>query len=185
MNKNLVLLCVALCLPVLSTAEVPPAKKSAAAKPGAEPLTTRDMLGLAATVGVLGAITVDATVGEAFVRAYPSKEIAAEGWGDMDGSIKLSCDTYRDISGNHMIAAASACNIGYKLVARNSSYTLSGPFRPVERFEGRSCDVARKVCESYRVTVTRNGKTVELREKTKLLGTVNFSGQSPQYSMAK
>jgi hypothetical protein len=186
MKKVAVLLSLALCLlPARSMAEVPPAKKPAEATQKQEPLKPGDVLGMAAAVGMLGAITVDATLGEAFVRAYPSKQIAAQGWGDMDGSIKLSCDTYRDVSGNHLIAVASACNIGYLLVAKNSAYTLSGPFKPVERFEGRSCDVARKVCEAYRVTVTRNGKLVELREKNKLLGTVNFSGQTPQYSIAK
>ena len=103
----------------------------------------------------------------------------------MDGAIKLSCDTYRHVSGNHMVAAASACNIRYLLVARNSAYALTGPFRPDQSFEGRSCDEARKVCNAYRVTVTRNGKMVELRDKNKMLGTVSFSGQTPQYSMAK
>ena len=123
MNKHTSLLYFALCmLPALSAAEVPPTNTASAPKQGQENLKAGDVLGLAATVGMLGAIAVDATLGEAFVRAYPSKEIAAEGWGDLDGSIKLSCDTYRDVSGNHMVAAASACNIRYMLVARNSAY---------------------------------------------------------------
>ena len=180
------LLFLALCLlPAWSTAGAPPAKAPAEVKPGQEPLTTRDVVGLAATVGMLGAITVDATLGEAFVRAYPSHTIAAEGWSDLESSIKLSCDTYRNVSGNHMIAAADGCNIGYVLVARKSGYTLTGPLRPVERFEGRSCEAARKVCDAYQVTVTKKGQMIELREKKKLLGTINFSGQTPQYSVAK
>jgi hypothetical protein len=62
---------------------------------------------------------------------------------------------------------------------------LTGPFRPVSTFEGRSCDEARKVCNAYTATLTRNGQAIDIREKNKLLGTVNFAGQTPQYNMAK
>jgi hypothetical protein len=185
MKKETALLCLVLCLPAWSSAAAPPAKPPAEAAEKPEPLKAADVLGLAATVGMLGAVTADATLGEAFVRAYPSKTVASEGWEDLDSSVKLSCDTYRDVSGNHMIAAASACYAGYLLVAKTGGYTLSGPLRVADRFEGRSCEAARKVCAAARVTVTRNGKLVELREKNKLLGTLNFSGPTPQYSMAK
>lgn len=97
----------------------------------------------------------------------------------------LSCDTYRSGSSNHYVAAASACHIGYQLTAKKAGYTLTGPFKPVSSFEGRSCDEARKACNAYTATLTRNGQTIEIREKNKLLGTVNFGGQTPQYSMAK
>lgn len=121
---------------------MPPAKTPAEAPRKPEPLKAGDVLGMAATVGMLGAITADATLGDAFVRAHPSKVIAAQGWEDLNSSIKLSCDTYRDVGGNHMVAAASACHVGFALVAKNAAYT-------------------------------------------KLLGTVNFSGQTPQYNLAK
>ncbi len=187
MKKKPFLLYIALCLlPALSmAAETPPSKKPAAATQPELPITPRDLVTIAGGVAMLGALAADVTVGEAFVRAYPSKVLAAEGWGDLESSIKLSCDTYRNISGNRMIAAATACNVGFELVAKSPGYTLSGPFREVEHFEGRSCEAARQACEAYRVTVTRKGKTVELREKNKLLGTVNFSGLTPQYNLAK
>lgn len=186
MRKNAALICLAACLlPAWSLAEVPPAKAPVAAKQAEEQLKPGDVLGIVGTVGMLGAIVADATVGEALVRAYPSKVIAAEGWSDPQSSIKLSCDTYRNITGNRMIAAAGDCQLGYLLVAKSGGYTLSGPLRPTEQFEGRSCEVARKACDAYQVTVTRKGKLVELRDKKKLLGTLNFSGQTPQYTMAK
>jgi hypothetical protein len=179
-----VLFCLAMSV-LCASAHAQPGKAPAEAKPVQQGLKPRDVLGLAGAVGMLGAITADATLGEVFVRAYPGKEIAAEGWGDLKSSIKLSCDTYRSGSGNHMVAAATACHVGYELVAKNPAYTLSGPFRPIESFDGRSCEAARKACGAYRVTVTRKGDTVELRDQNKLLGTVDFSGQTPQYSMKK
>ena len=172
-------------LPALSFAAGPAQKAPPATAQEKNYLTTKDVIGMAAGVGMLGASTVDATVGEVFVRAYPSKKIAAEGWDELDGSMVLSCDTYRNASGNHYVAGVSACHIGYQLVAKKAGYTLTGPFKPVSTFEGRSCDEARKVCSAYTATLTRNGQAIEIREKNKLLGTVNFAGQTPQYSMAK
>jgi hypothetical protein len=184
MNKLLAsLLCCACLVPVFSVAQVPSEQDKPEQKP--ENLTPADVVGLAAAVAVLGATTVDATLGEVLVRAYPSKSISKAIYPDLQSALELSCDTYRSGTANHYIATADWCHIKYVFVAKTGAKTVTGPFKPVQSFEGRSCSAARKVCGASQVTLTQKGKSVELREKTKLLGTISFSGPAPLYTPAK
>lgn len=61
-------------LPALSFAAEPGKKAPVASTQAQDNLTPKDVVGMAGAVGFIGALTLDATVGEVFVRAYPSKK---------------------------------------------------------------------------------------------------------------
>lgn len=177
------LLCGACLYPALSLAQVPSEQGRPEQKP--ENLKPCDLVDMAAAVAILGATPLDATLGEVLVRAYPSKSISKTTYPNLQSALELSCDTYRSGTANHFIATADWCHIKYVPVAKTGTKTLTSAFKPVQSFEGRSCSAARKVCDATQVTLTQHGKSVELREQKKLLGTVHFSGPAPLYTADK
>lgn len=138
---------------------------------------------LAEVVGVLGATTVDATIGELFVRAYPAISLVKQDLPSIPAQVQLSCDTYRTGTSNHYVAAATACHIGYELKVSSAGYTLTGPFKHNDSFDGRGCEEARAQCAGYKVSLVQEGKRVNLLEGKTVLGSIDFSGLTPTYKM--
>ena len=138
---------------------------------------------LAEVVGVLGATTIDATVGEIFVRAHPAISLIKQDLPSIPAQVELSCDTYRTGTSNHYMAAATACHIGYELKVISAGYTLTGPFKHNDSFDGRRCEEARAQCAGYKISLVQEDKRVNLFEGKTLVGSIDFSGLTPTYKM--
>ena len=147
-----------------------------------ETRSVKELVDIGVAFGTLAVSTVDATVGEIFVRAYPSKLIAEQSFGE-NRHVELSCDTFRTGAANHYIASANQCHIVFSLKAKKGKYTLEGPFTNEDLFKGNSCEEARKTCENFKVELQEQIDTVAIKSGGNILGKIDFTNLTPSYMM--
>lgn len=170
------LLCAALGITLLQVPTRLPASEAGAAAESSGPVE------LVKVVGEMGARTLDATVGELLVRAYPSHSLLDARFDAIPARLELSCDTYRSGVANKWVAAATACHVGFEFTLSSGGYTLSGPFRPSEDFRGSSCEQARQFCRDYQVRVIESAdRALQLFSAETPLGVFRFDKVTPSY----
>ncbi len=140
----------------------------------------KDLVETVGVLGLVGVATADATIGEIFVRAYPSHTILEKSFSN-GASLILSCDTLRAGSAARYVAAAKNCQIEFTLEVAKNNYTLTGPFRENMIFEGRSCKEARNTCSEYKVEVTQDQNSILLKSGDTTLGIIDLSQKTPAY----